>query len=468
MADLSIVCLDPGEGDGARYELGPGNWKAPSIPDLARPGERVDLAEHEVIDVVILGDGHQTRATFEQQLSAWLTDLFAVDVYEAFSGAFRIRALFRASAEPCSSGRGSYYRIPVGTSGDDTGEVASDGWWRGSASADIEFRAHFFEDVFSFAVNPSVYPHDLDADVVNADGNPVPVIHNRLAGMHSHLVVVMLVRSTVANASGRTREVDEDDGSRLVNVAFGSHALHEFGHAFAYLEDEYISDRSRKAKRRNPVVPSIFTLSNLTFDNHIGAAPWHHLSPWGRRLRKAAGDQPSPLVGWLWRGGEQNDGVWHSEFHCLMNGRHVNYSYSLTETTKPGADLRFRRPPRYCLWCRELVTLRILEKTGRLGDSGDPTDINERGRLWYSRWVEIWRERYWDAFDVDRAIDEREALYASPGSEPGTFDELADGLGGYRRLDASDLCSVFAAQPLSTGPAPEDDEDALQTLLTNA
>ena len=113
-------------------------------------------------------------------------------------------------------------------------------------------------------------------------------------------------------------------------MAFGAHALHEFGHAFAYLEDEYIDGRGSRATRNNPSPRSLFTLSNLSFSDRWGSVPWEHVSPWGRERRQGTSLTPPPVVGWLWRGGEHDRGVWHAEYHCLMNGKHDNYAYVLT------------------------------------------------------------------------------------------------------------------------------------------
>src|SRR6476469_2114409 len=107
MADQSIVELFPARSDGVRYELGVGNWGpragGPWIPDLANPGQTIKLAAQEVIDVLILGDGFDSRESFRSELVDWVTDFYGVEVYKRFAGAFRIRALFRKSAEPCTS-----------------------------------------------------------------------------------------------------------------------------------------------------------------------------------------------------------------------------------------------------------------------------------------------------------------------------------------------------------------------------
>jgi hypothetical protein len=269
-----------------------------------------------------------------------------------------------------------------------------------------------------------------------------------------------------------------------VNVGFGSNSLHEFGHAFAYLEDEYISKRGSAASRHNPSTPSVFNLSNLTFDTRLDHVPWLHLSPWGRTPRQAAGVSPSPIVGWLWRGGEHDELVWHSEYQCLMNGKHENYAYTPVAANDPtanpptpcsrfdvdgpaGSDLRWHKPPTYCLWCQEIVVIRILEKTGQLATPHDDDSIDHRGRAWYQNWVAEGRAGYWTTFDMAARIADREELYANPPKRPDDLCQLlrAD-LVTYLRLDESPLYQVFDAEPRPTTSAPEPNEGE-ELLMAN-
>lgn len=477
MADLTITALDPLDADTIRYELGRANWAPASedghawVPDLLHdPADTVRLAEDQIIDIVILGDGYEREKQFHDQLDAWIADFFGVDAYERFRGAFRIRAVFTRSDEACTTDRGSYYGVRI----DEDGDVdRDDKWWNSDSSKDRSFRGKVFDAVDLFAVNEAVYPDSLDV------GGEDTVIHNQLAGLHSNLIIMMLVRTeTSSNATGMTRDVrDRQSDDVFVNVGFGSHSLHEFGHALAYLEDEYISDREDDATRANPATKSLFTLSNLSFSSRLSKSPWLHVSPWGAFHRQAAGAAPSPVVGWLWQGGEANTKVWHSEYQCLMNGKHENYAYTSDEDEDPtadppdncsrfedgGVDLRWRNPPRYCLWCQEIVVLRILEKTGQLALAGDPASINDRGEVWYSRWIDDGRQRYWDFFDVDTQIADREALYASPSLEPGSLCQLKKADGTYLKLEDSDLYHVFDADPIDYGdpPAADDGEELL-------
>jgi hypothetical protein len=461
MADTSIVAsTSESDADLVVYEIGKPNWDPPWLPDLAQPGGIVALAEGQVIDVLLLGDGYRDRTELEAQLSSWITAFFQVSVYEAMRGAFRIRAVFRKSAQRVSSARDSYYHVPGGASG----ALSSSGsWWNGSSSDDVEFRSRLEQDMNLVGLNPARYPSSIDV-------GDETVIHNDLANMLSNCVVSMLARTASSmNASGFTRAVNLS-GGRIVNIAFGANALHELGHAFAYLEDEYINGRGTVADRKNPVTPSLFTMSNLSFSARIDQVPWLHLSPWGRVARWAAGSEPSPVVGWAWRGGEHDLSVWHSEYNCLMNGSHDNYRFTSVASADPTANAdgsytdengaNLRASTRYCLWCQEIVVARILEKTGQLVRPGDPADINEAGRAYHERWESTWRERYWQFFGGDSQIADREALYADASQFPALQQA---GL----VLWQSDLYKVFAAAPSSAGQAGTDDDD-LELLMANA
>jgi hypothetical protein len=81
--------------------------------------------------------------------------------------------------------------------------------------------------------------------------------------------------------------------------------------------------------------------------------------------------------------------------------------------------------------------------------------------------VDTWRARYWAAFDVDLQIDAREALYATPASEPDTFSEIRNADGSFKRIDKSDLYQPFTAGPRSASAAPAGDDDVVLTMMTS-
>ena len=482
MADLSVVALDPLGGDRIRYVIGAANW-APAaedgqgwVPDLGGVGP-VRLAEDQRVDVLLVGDGFDSEADFRAKLDTWVAAFFAVEVYERFRGAFRIRALFTRSTEPATSDRGSYYGVGI----DGGGDILRDPqWWKGDDDRAVGFRERLWDSIGAFDdMNLATYPAGMTESAV---------IHNTLAGLYSNLVVVMLVRRAVPDSSGgvsvsaspvgMTRRVNRTSQRPLgVNLALGENSLHEFGHAFAYLEDEYISERGSTARRENPAVSSVFNLSNLTFDSRLDRVPWTHLSPWGRNQRQGTEGSPPPVVGWLWRGGEHDLKVWHSEYQCLMNGKHLNYAYTYDVVRDPtanpptdcprfidgGSDLRWRDPPTYCLWCQEIVVIHILEKTGQLAGPGDDPSINERGVAWYQRWQHEIRDGYWEFFGVAEQLRQREEWYADPRLRAADLCQLMDADGNYLVLGHSPLYCVFSAEPSapSQPPAMDDSEELL-------
>jgi hypothetical protein len=404
------------------------------LPDIQSGGE-VQLDWQNVIDVIVLGDGYLAgeKTRFFDDARHFYENLFdscsapcgtdppcgsgGIPPHTYFPQAFRVQALFTPSAERASEARVSYYRVKI--EGD---SVARGGWWDAHTRADRKFRARLKGSmtVLSTAgarVNEAHYPSNLH---VTVPGDSEPILHNELANLYSHAVVVMLIRAKNANdsdyrPSGRTRRVDTDF-AHGVNVAFGSQEEHEFGHAFAYLEDEYISERDipereSKASRHdpNPADRSLFLLSNLTYSNARCGAIWSHLAPGGRY-------NPDPFspIGNLYRGGEEDEGVWHSEYKSLMNGTHENYACDLSG---PSTNLRDRS--RHCFWCEEIITLRILEKTGQLA-CGDAQDINQCGRDWYGLWVNTLRDLYYTdpRFDIINRIAAQNRRYASDPSLP--------------------------------------------------
>jgi hypothetical protein len=466
MFDLTIDS-SPEAGGRVRYELGKANWQDRCIPDIGNPSAMVQIPESRLIDVVILGDGYETAASFESLLQSWLNDFSKLTVYETFAGAFRIRALYEPSSEPASSSRDSFYRTYVKS--DDSAMFTDESWWSADDNDGQVFRDGLFAAVDSFSgVNLRRYPNDLDL----GDGNTT-IKNGTLRDVHRNLVVCMLVRSaTRSNVSGIARHVPrpDPDDHKQVRVGFGANAIHEFSHAFGYLSDEYI-DKNREvdSTRIDHPTKSVFTLSNLGHSTVDGEVAWAHLSPWGRDRRQAAGHDPDPVVGWLWVGGHgRYKGVWHSEYQCLMNGTHDNFKFTQVQADDPTANADgtydeengagLRDYDRFCLWCQEIVTVRILEKTDRLRESGDPSDLSGAGIEWWKRWESELSDKYWALFDVSQQIVDYEAMYAA--MNPGRSGEP---------LWQSDLCSTYTEAPeKAPNPVPDVSDDEIYTLLLSS
>lgn len=386
----------------------------------------IRIPESRLIDVVILGDGFTDAADFRAALVDWLDAFYDLAVYDRFAGAFRIRALHVPSDEPASSDRDSYYRCRVNDAG--TNISRSDDWWESNNADGAIFRERLWQAVDSLpGVNLRRYAADLDLGENQAIGN-------WLRDVCRNLVVSMLVRTTASdNVSGMARNVPRPspDQSIKVRVAFGANTIHEFGHAFALLSDEYIDGRNSSNSRVNPATASVFTLSNLSYSDRADSVPWLHLCPCGRFGRTASGDEPSPLVGWLWVGGGVHRGVWHPEYRCLMNGTHDNFQFTQTVSQDPTANpngsytdengARLRDRNRFCSWCQELVTIKILEKTDQLLEPGDPANATEQGKTWHACWVGNLRDAYYRLFDVEQQLRDAETSYA--GMNPGRNGE---------------------------------------------
>ena len=495
--DTSIVATPLPDGR-VSYTLGPADWADRRIPDIRRPGHTVQVAEDRVIDVIILGDGFTAQSQFTTVLVDWLAKFQSIDVYATFAGCLRIRALYTPSVEPASSSRGSFYGCLMTSGGraltderdaDGDGENEDYDWWSADDADGRRFRQRFWAGVDTFAIaTQRRYPLDLD---VGADSQAIN--NDSLRGRYRNLVVSMLVRSSIAappgvdvDPSGFVREVPRPapDDDRFVGVAFGASEIHEFSHAFGLLGDEYINERGATSSRTNPTTASVFTLSNLVYSGTprteppgayetptVDETPWLHLSPGGWQTRTAGGQNPPPLLGWLWVGGSSQHRVWHSEYRCLMNGGHENFTFTQDADEDPtaGTDNAYdpktdqgaglRDEDRLCLWCQELVTLRILEKTDQLLESNDPADVTTQGIVWYDRWVNGLRDNYYALFGVARQIADTEARYAA--TFPGRAGEP---------LWRSDLYSVPTAATVAastpTVPPLSDDETFLLSVLT--
>src|SRR5688500_5505081 len=136
MADTSVVARATRAGGSVPYDLGAPNWQGRRIPDIRNPSSTVQIDEHQLIDVLILGDGFFTQAEFESGLQSWINGFYALKVYDLFRGAFRVRALYRQSSVRASSARDSYYRVKI--LGDNSGIDAGD-WVTGSGADDEVF-----------------------------------------------------------------------------------------------------------------------------------------------------------------------------------------------------------------------------------------------------------------------------------------------------------------------------------------
>jgi len=371
-----LICLFLTAGQDELIPVGQENWEKPWVPDLRKPDAKIDIPLNKRIDVLILGDGYlaSERADFEKEVREWYDRFLTYTPWSQFRGAFRVRGYWTASEGRATPERKSVYQLPATTTG--VGDVSQ------PKLADAVFAA-------------------LDKAGVNR-----AAARSRL----SHAVPVLLVRNEqVRNPSGLTRLLTSSDAKASVSVAFAAYTHHEFGHAYGGLRDEYINLTGGKAPPRSGGKPNLFTLSNVTSTKDPAQLAWSHLLPGG-----ALNPAKESVIGLLWIGGGGEEGFWHSEVRCLMNGTHDNWDL---QKSKRGINLRDMN--RFCFWCEELMVARTLQKTGRLGDSED-------GETLWKKWTDEFRPLYQKSFDVAgrlRAKNEENAkaklaeakIYEQPG-----------------------------------------------------
>jgi hypothetical protein len=342
-------------------EVGRETWERPWMPDLRQPGRQVPIPVEKRIDVAILGDGYLAgeRAQFEKDVKAWHDRFLQYTPWSRLRGAFRVRGLWTPGEGRATPEKRSHYRLPATPA--DVGDVEGE-----------ETRAAVFDALDRLGVNPARQGRDL-----------------------THAVVVLLVLDERGrNPSGKCRGLASPDGRTRVRVAFAAYTHHEFGHAWGGLRDEYILKAGTRSDRTPPERLSVFTVSNLAHATDRRRLPWAHLAPGG-----ALNPDPASVIGVCWLGGVEEEGVWHSEGRCLMNGRHENWDLG---KTRRGEALRDN--DRFCFWCEEIVVARTFARTGLLGEGED-------GEALWTRWEEL-RPSYQKAFDVAARIRAQNAADA--------------------------------------------------------
>ena len=415
-----------------------------------------------MLDVIVLGDGYTTAASFRAALADWLAAFYTIRAYEVFAGCLRVRALYTPSAEPASSRRDSFYRCKLATDGR---SLEKDDWWTAGDADGIGFRAALWAGVDTFAdANPRRYPLDLDVGASNQ-----AITNDRLRDLYRNLVVVMLVSSAATgHPSGFTGDVSRPRRTAAGTSGWRSEPTRSTSSATASGCSGRVHQRARDRERgaREPAPQErVLALEPELFRPRGRAAV---AAPVPGRPRAAQRGRPGSLAA---------GGLAVGRRQCAP--RRLALGVPLPDERQPRQlrvhpergrrsdrerrrhlhrrdRRRAARRDRFCLWCQELVTLRILERTDQLLQAGDPDDVSAQGELWYTRWVERLRTNYWSLFDVPGQIADAEARYAA----------LAPGTGG-EPLWRSDLYSVPAAAPAVAAAAapPADDELFLLTCF---
>ena len=138
-----------------------------------------------------------------------------------------------------------------------------------------------------------------------------------------------------------------------MRVAFGMGHAHEFTHAFADLNDEYMETSNGPPNNWDE-------LSNVVDTASCGELPWAHLIMGGANNPDVDG-----LVGAF---GDVDRGF-HSELLCLLNGTHENGEYfGSAGGSCSASSCTLRVDERMCNFCREITAFRIFSRGGPLAE----------------------------------------------------------------------------------------------------
>ncbi|MBW2533932.1 MAG: hypothetical protein JRI55_20755 [Deltaproteobacteria bacterium] len=340
------------EGDFVLYRLGTG------VVDDVSTGGAFAIPIEQRLHTVILAEGYLdtdlAAGTFDDDVDEWHEDLFAIGPYDAYAEAFVVWSLPTASAERISASdpqqAATAFLVPIASDGDGVQDVPSTG-----PTADRIWAA-----LAAFPFPP--------VDFYPAGGSTSQQAQNLL--VH---VLVLDPDTGDSGLSGRARRLENPaDPTERVSVAFAKNLAHEFTHAFARLEDEYLDQAQTNNAEQNAVAVDSAHLSNVVTEPDCATVPWSHLL-----AGTAINPSTDELVGAF---GTAQLG-YHAELRCLMNGTHDNAVFY-------GGDGRLRASDRMCNYCREVTAFRIVERTHRLADPATS----------YAQWVADHRGPFYERF----------------------------------------------------------------------
>ena len=306
------------------------------------------------VHVVLLPEGYREEEleTFELDIDDWQGEVMTIDPYARFSPAFVLWKLPLASAEHVQSGEpqpaDTAFAVPLADGG-----VASD------IPSDGATATRIWDALAEFPYPPAEFYPSGGTTTLQAK---------------TLLAHVLIYHPEQGNSgySGRSRRMDNPaDPSQKLSVAFAHSRAHEFSHAFARLQDEYMVD-SQLGESAAMATTSAY-VSNVVTEPDCETLPWRHLLLGAEHNR--AVDQ---LVGAF---GRPETG-YHPELKCLMNGDHGN-----AEVFGGDGELRI---PTLCNFCGELATLRLLERIGVLDDPATSLGV----------WAEEYRAPFYDRFGL--------------------------------------------------------------------
>ncbi len=299
-----------------------------SIYDI-KTGGRITLNDKQLLNILIIAEGY-TQAEhdnnkYTNDVQTWIREVELVEPLKSFKDAFIIWQYNAVSKEYIIKDdlkkSDTVLAIGVNSSGDvidDLDETAERVW-------KITKKNGLIKDDY--------YP-------------PGGVTGN----INRNLLIVILIYDPLygrSGFSGMARRLPNPNNKRQsLSTALAHNRPHEFLHAFARLEDEYLAVKPNTKPIPNFKSEFAPTLSNVVKDPNYTTVPWKHLLA-GSAINPNVRD----LVGIF---GDDRNG-YHSEAKCLMNGTHDNAKFY-------GGNGNLRVHDRLCNWCREITVFRLYER----------------------------------------------------------------------------------------------------------
>jgi hypothetical protein len=330
-------------GEWVLEELGAGDFD-----DVTSGGRVSRLAVKDRIHILLLGEGYlatemaklhdaTTHAgTRGSDVDRWIDEVFKIEPYPQFRGAFVVWYLPRASEAHLGEGATAF------------GVTVSSG----GVSAVTDAAAPLFAALDATGTDAFAFP-------------PASPVVNHVAAF----LLYDPARGRAGISGVTTSLQNPNDRNQRIGAAFGVGHAHEFTHAFSSLRDEYLetTNTARSASETGNTSPT----------NTCSTLPWAH-------LLEGAGINTTPgLVGAF---GTAELG-YHPELKCLLNGTHDNgqfYCAANSSGTYPSLTLRV--DDRMCNFCREITAYRVFDRARILpGTSGFATWKSQYRTPFYQR-----------------------------------------------------------------------------------
>jgi hypothetical protein len=338
------------------------------IDAIASEGE-IALPIDRRIHVLVLPEGYLASelGTFATDVDALYDEVFALDPYSLLADAFVVWYLPRASAEHVAPGSpqpaDTAFLVPITSDGAGIASVPTTG--------PTATRVWGVVDTFAHAPTEH-YP---------AGGRTSGIAK----GVVAHLLVYDAARGRSGLSGRAMRLVDPASSSRAIGTAIAHGRAHELSHALARLVDEYLDVALTGLGAPSATTYTSSGVSNVASDDACTTLPWRHL---------LVGGDINPDVDQLVGAFGTAEIGYHSELRCQMNGSHDNGMFY-------GGDDNLR-VARFCNFCRELLTFRVLEHTRTLPDPGTS----------WSTWEGEYRTPFYDryGFSVPAVVPQENSL----------------------------------------------------------